>query len=130
MMRMLDHMGRGVLSWLDVRGRGLGMVAFVLNRITGLALVVYLFLHFGLLSLLAAGPGAWNLFVAVAKSPLFLGFDILLFAGLLMHGLNGIRLAMLGFGIGLNRQRRMFLLAMLVGAGILFAAIVRLFTGS
>jgi len=123
---MANRIGRGARSWLDITGRGLGMIAFILNRITGLALVVYLFLHFGLLSLLAAGPGAWDLFVVLAKSPLFLGFDILLFTGLLIHGLNGFRLALIGFHIGLNHQRIMFLLAMTIGLLVLLAAASKL----
>jgi succinate dehydrogenase / fumarate reductase, cytochrome b subunit len=128
-MRMRIRWRERVTSWVDITGRGMGMIAFALNRVTGLGLVLYLFLHFLLLSLLAVGPSAWNMFVAIAQSPLFLAFDILLFAGLLIHGLNGIRLALIGFGIGVPRQRWMFLAGMTAGALVLLAAAMRLLAG-
>jgi succinate dehydrogenase / fumarate reductase, cytochrome b subunit len=129
MKRMRTHWWNGIAGWLDIRGRGFDMIAFVLNRITGLALVAYLVLHLIILSLLAAGPAAWNLFVTIAKSPLFLGFDLLLLAGLLIHGLNGIRLILVGFSTGLRYQRTMFIVAMAAGAALLLAAAARLFGG-
>jgi succinate dehydrogenase / fumarate reductase, cytochrome b subunit len=39
--------------WFDVRRRKLGMWAYALNRITGIGLVVYLYLHLAVLSLLS-----------------------------------------------------------------------------
>jgi succinate dehydrogenase / fumarate reductase, cytochrome b subunit len=116
---MRNRVVRCASSWIDIQGRGLGMIAFIVNRVTGIGLVVYLLLHFVILTLLAAGPGAWELFVATAKSPLFLLFDLVLFAGLLLHGLNGIRLALIGLGFGIRAQRAMFLIAMAVSVALL-----------
>jgi succinate dehydrogenase / fumarate reductase, cytochrome b subunit len=127
---MRDRFVRSVFNWVDISGRGFGMIAFVLNRVTGLGLVLYLILHFMLLSLLAAGQGGWNMFIAVAKSPLFLGFDLLLFAGLLIHGLNGIRLTLVGFGVGVGAQRTMFLVAMTASFALILLIAVWLFGGA
>ena len=55
--------------WFDVRRRKLGMWAYALNRITGIGLVVYLYLHLVVLSLLTRGPGAWDAFVSLARRP-------------------------------------------------------------
>ncbi len=104
-------------EWFNPRGgRGLGMWAYMGMRFSGLALVVYLYLHLVILYQLAQGPSAWDSFVALAKSPAFLLLDVILIAGLLGHGLNGLRLALVGFGVGVERQR-----AMLYAAGILAA---------
>ena len=54
---------RAVVPWLDPRGRRLGGWAFVVNRLSGLGLVAYLYLHLVVLSLLAGGPGGWDAFV-------------------------------------------------------------------
>ena len=81
-------------QWIDIRGRRTGMWAFALNRLTGIGLVVYLYLHFVMLSQLLQGPAAWDAFVALARSPLVLVFDVVLFAGLVIHGLNGFRVAL------------------------------------
>ena len=52
-----------------------------------------------ILSTLARGPDAWDSFVGLASSPVVLAFDVLLLAGLLLHGLNGIRLTLMGFAL-------------------------------
>ena len=50
---------------------------------------------------------AWDNFVAIAKSPLVLMLDVVLIIGILAHGLNGLRLSLIGFGIGVPRQKVM-----------------------
>jgi succinate dehydrogenase / fumarate reductase cytochrome b subunit len=90
------------------------MWAYALNRLTGLGLVAYLYLHLVVLSQLARGPAAWDGFVALAKSPAFLSLDVLLFAGLLIHGLNGARVTLNGMGLGVGSQKTWFVVAMVV----------------
>lgn len=114
----------GVMAWFNVRRRGLGSLAFVLNRLTGLGLVVYLFVHLLVLSLLAQGPSAWDEFVRLARSPLFLFLDVVLIAGILIHGLNGIRVTLVGLGIGVARQKMAFVGLMAAAALLLMAAIL------
>ncbi len=104
-----DNRLRRAAQWGDVRNRHLGMWAYALNRLTGIGLVVYLFLHLGVLSMLAIGPAAWDGFVALAKSPAVLLLDVVLLAGLLIHGLNGIRITLNGLGIGVRAQKPLFL---------------------
>ena len=97
---------RGVAGWVDVRGRRLGGWAFLLNRVTGLGVLFYLYLHLIVLSQLAAGPGAWDsLLKNWFLNPVFLVMDVVLLAGLLVHGLNGIRVALVGFGLVVSRQK-------------------------
>jgi succinate dehydrogenase / fumarate reductase, cytochrome b subunit len=98
---------RRPLQWFNVRGKGVGFWAYAVMRLSALGLVLYLFLHLGILSQLAVGPAAWDGFVATAKSPAFLLLDIVLIIGMLAHGLNGIRLSLIGFGIGVPRQKIM-----------------------
>jgi succinate dehydrogenase/fumarate reductase cytochrome b subunit len=98
---------RRPLQWFNVRGKRAGFWAYVVMRLSALGLVLYLFLHLGILSQLAVGPSAWDGFVATAKSPAFLLLDVVLIVGILAHGLNGLRLALIGFGIGVPRQKLM-----------------------
>jgi succinate dehydrogenase / fumarate reductase, cytochrome b subunit len=113
--------------WLDVRRRKLGMWAYALNRITGIGLVVYLYLHLAVLSLLLPGQAAWNSFVSVARSPFVLTLDVILLAGILMHGLNGLRIALTGFGIGVGAQKAIFTVLMVIGAIALWVAALKIF---
>ncbi len=94
--------------WWRGRRPGLGGWAFVLNRIAALGLVLYLGLHLWTLRLLLRGEAAWNAFIQQAKQPLFLALDVLLFAGLLYHGLNGVRVSLIGLGVATRHHRCLF----------------------
>ena len=115
--------------WFDVRRRKLGMWAYALNRITGIGLVVYLYLHLAVLSLLLRGPGSWNAFVSLARSPFVLMLDVLLIAGILIHGLNGLRVALTGFNVGVKAHKVIFTILMVVAVGALFGASLKIFGG-
>ena len=110
---------RPLKAWFDVRARKVGSWAFALNRLTGLGLALYLVMHLGILTILLQGEDAWNDFVAVAKSPFFLALDVVLLFGLLFHGLNGIRVALVGMGIGVTNQRTLFWILMVAGLVLL-----------
>lgn len=114
-------------SWFDTRNRNVGTWAFALNRLTGIGLTVYLFLHLAVLSLLLQGEAGWDGFVAIAKHPLFLTLDVILLFGVLFHGLNGIRVAMVGIGAATRNHKTMFwvlsaigLVLFLVGAYLIY----------
>lgn len=106
---------RGVTGWVDPRGRHLGGLAFILNRLSGLGVLLYLYLHLFILSQLVRGPEAWDGFVALASSPVVLVFDVVLLAGLLLHGLNGVRIGLVGLGLVEGRQKALFI-ALALGA--------------
>ena len=118
---------RNTLRWFDARGRQVGSWAFVLNRLTALALTFYLGLHLVVLNKLTQGAQAYNDFVAFAQMPIIKGGEIILIAAVILHGLNGVRLTLLAFGIGLRHQKIFFILSAI--ATILVAALfaVRLF---
>lgn len=111
---------KNIWQWGDIRKRNLGMIAYVLNRLTGIGLTVYLFLHLMVLSTLTRGPAAWDEFLALAKSPPVLVMDVVLLAGLLIHGLNGLRVTLNGFGVGVTAQKSLFL-GLMALAGVLTA---------
>jgi succinate dehydrogenase / fumarate reductase cytochrome b subunit len=79
----------------------------MLHRLSGLGLVFYLYLHLAVLNQLRAGPDQWNAFVALARSPLFTLLDVILLGSVLIHGLNGLRLTVIGFGRGLQWQKQL-----------------------
>ncbi len=116
---------RGVLGWLDVRGRRLGGWAFILNRVTGLGVLFYLYLHLLVLSQLAAGPSSWNALLNWFLNPIFLVLDVVLLAGLLIHGLNGIRLTLVEFGLVVSRQKALLLAFGTVGVIVLLIGALR-----
>lgn len=128
---MLERQGsklRRTLLWADVRHRKLGMWAYVLNRITGIGLVVYLYLHLVVLSLLAQGASGWDAFIALAKTPVFLALDAILLVGLLIHGLNGLRVTVNALNIGVSSQKLLFILVIALVVVIGGYGAIRIFT--
>jgi len=114
----------------DPRRRGLGAWAFLLNRITGLGLVVYLYVHLAVLSLLARGPESWDSFIDIVRSPFFLALDVVVIAGWLIHALNGIRITLANFSFGARVQKAMFAVAMVIAGATLLVLSVLLFEGN
>lgn len=105
--------------WFDPRSRSLGTFGFILNRITALGLTLYLILHLVALGQLAAGPAAYDGFIAMVKSPLFKAGELLVIAAGVIHGLNGIRIALNSFGIGVRQQRTMLIVTLALSLGII-----------
>lgn len=95
--------------WFDPRYRQIGTWGFILNRITALGLTLYLGLHLIALSQLAQGPEAYNHFIALVKNPVLKLGEMAVVAAALIHGLNGIRIALNSFGIAVRYQRQIFL---------------------
>src|SRR5688500_19014386 len=92
---------------IDPRQRHIGTWAFVVNRLSALGLTAYLFLHLAVLGKLAQGPAAYDGFIALAKNPLLVAGELLVVAAGLFHGLNGLRLALTSFGIGVPYQKHL-----------------------
>jgi len=95
-------------SWFIPIGRQVGGWAFALNRITALGLTLYLFLHLIVLGLLAQGPGAYDKFLVLTENPFIKLGEWLVVVAAILHGLNGIRIVLTSFGVGVVRQRQLF----------------------
>lgn len=117
------------LRWFDPRKRKLGTWAFILNRITALGLTLYLFMHLIVLSTLARGPEAYDGFIKLAKTPVILIGETLVIAAGIIHGLNGIRIALNSFGIGTRYQRQIFISLMIVAAACIAIFVKSMFFG-
>lgn len=112
------------LEWFDPRGRSAGGWGFILNRITGLGLVLYLSMHLIVLFQLTRGAEAYDGFVTLMKNPVFIIGELMVVSAGIMHGINGIRIGLTSFGIGGRHQFAMLLVvAGLSGVLILFFAI-------
>lgn len=96
------------LTWFDPRWRQVEVWAFIVNRVSALGLTLYLFLHLAVLSTLARGPEAYDRFIALAKMPLLVAGELLVVIAALYHGLNGLRVILTSFGIGIARQRQIW----------------------
>jgi succinate dehydrogenase / fumarate reductase, cytochrome b subunit len=71
-----------------------GMIAFILHRISGLAVLLFLSIHIYDTALVYFNPGGYEDFMAAYRSPFFMLAEIALMAGVIYHGLNGFRIAL------------------------------------
>jgi succinate dehydrogenase / fumarate reductase, cytochrome b subunit len=107
---------------------GVGMFAWVLHRVSGLALSVYLLLHIWDLRAAQRGAQAFDEAMATFRSPFWKVMDLLLVAAVLFHTLNGIRLLLFDGGKGLRYQRQLFWVALTLTIAILIYSAVMVFT--
>ncbi|HSL41913.1 MAG TPA: succinate dehydrogenase, cytochrome b556 subunit [Anaerolineales bacterium] len=114
-------------SWFIPFRRDVGSWAFALNRITAIGLTIYLFLHLGVLGLLAQGPGAYDKFLELTENPFIKLGEWLVVAAAILHGLNGIRIVLTSFGIGVTRQKQLFFGFMVIAAFVILIFTARMY---
>lgn len=81
-----------------------GWWAWLLQRVSGVLLVGYLFLHIGVISTSQAGAETFDSVLIFVQHPVFAALNILLIGIVLYHACNGIRVILFDLGIGIERQ--------------------------
>lgn len=94
---------------------GTEMWSWLLQRVTGLLLVVYLFIHLWVLHYSNKGEVTFDSILSRLQSPAFVVFDLMLLALVIFHALNGVRIVILDLGISQRAQRMLFWGLMLLG---------------
>jgi succinate dehydrogenase / fumarate reductase cytochrome b subunit len=103
----------GILGWAKFKGKGVGYFGFTFQRVSGVVILFYLYLHYTVLSNLLHGQASYNSIVqSITYGPydLFIVFDVLLALVIFYHGANGIRLALNEMGIGLKHNKAFFVI--------------------
>lgn len=90
------------------RGRE-GQWAWILHRLSGLAILAYFLLHVVSISLIVFGEEVYMALHTTYELPIFSLGLIAVTAGVVYHSLNGLRIIMMDFtGLGVLYQRQMF----------------------
>lgn len=124
------------LSWFKPFSRGVGMYAWLFQRLTGLFLIMYVFIHLGIIGTMLLDtflgfetPGLlYNSITSAMSSPLIEGegifahlfsiaflIDVGLLGALVYHGYNGIRVVLFDLGIGIRKQKTVFWILVVLG---------------
>lgn len=99
-----------------------GTLAWLIQRLTGLLLLFYLFLHVRTVHKLSDGPAAFDEAMKMFQQPVFKCLEIALLGVVILHALNGIRITLLDLGISQKGERQLFWrFALGVGALLFFA---------
>ena len=96
------------------------MWAWILHRVTGVGVLVFLFIHIADTALILLGPDAYNHIVSLYKQPFFRPMEVALLAAILYHSLNGIRISILDFWPALMKFQASLFYAVIVLFFILF----------
>jgi len=75
----------------------IGTFAWVLHRITGLLLLVYLFMHLWVLGSANSGPGAFDQRLRMVQYPIFHFLEIGLVLTVFYHMINGLSITIMDF---------------------------------
>jgi succinate dehydrogenase / fumarate reductase cytochrome b subunit len=81
---------------LRYRGRE-GYWAWLLHRVSGVAIILFLFLHVLDTCLIGFGPSVYETFVAYYRVPAFRVLEVALSGAVLYHGINGLRIIVIDF---------------------------------
>ena len=103
------------------------MAAHVLQRISGVLLLIYLFMHVLTVHRLAAGPAAFEAALGTYRHPVFKLLEIALLGTVIVHALNGVRITLLDLGLARSERRLFWVLAVGVGALVFLLGAVPLF---
>jgi succinate dehydrogenase / fumarate reductase, cytochrome b subunit len=98
-----------------------GSFAWMLHRLSGLALVLYLVLHMYSIHFLAKDAAAFDALMRAYASPLFKIGEVLLWGAFVYHATNGLRIVWMDLFGGSRYHKKLFV-GTLVVAGVLFVA--------
>lgn len=125
----------GLIGWLGGGRRGVEAYLYLLHRLSGLTLLLFLSIHLFITGARLFGEEAWAVLLATTHSPVLQFLEYLVFVAFAFHAFNGIRLLIveLGFGVGrpeqpvypyrgsVHRQRPLMIITMVL-TGLLIVA--------
>ena len=91
---------------MSVYRGGSGQWSWLLHRLTGLGVLVFLCLHILDTALIILGPEHYDHIIALYRVPLFRLMEVVLFASVLYHALNGVRITLMDFWLNLMRLHK------------------------
>lgn len=99
---------------------GTGQWAWILHRVTGLGVLLFLLVHILDTGLVLFGAEIYNRVVKIYTHPLFRLGEVGLAAAVLYHALNGIRITVLDFWPEWSARQQELFYAVLVLFAVLF----------
>ena len=98
-----------------------GFLSFLVRRVTGVALVLYLGMHMWVIGSALGGPESFDQRLALVQGPVFIFFEILLLAAVIYHAIDGIRLLIVHY-LKVTEYRTSLLYAVLATTILIFIA--------
>jgi succinate dehydrogenase / fumarate reductase cytochrome b subunit len=100
--------------------KSIGMWAWVLSRISGLVLLAYLFVRLWVISRdRSGGPAGLDNLFGTFDTPFLVFLGLMIVTALMYHALNGVRLVLVDFGVGIRQHKAVFWVCMVAAAAAL-----------
>lgn len=117
-------MYKPVDAQFQARAMRTGTAAWLLQRLSGLFLTLYLIVHLIVIGTAVQGEDAFDdLLAAFDKAP-FLILDASLVGVVAFHAMNGLRLILFDFAIGLRFQKLLFWMSFVVAVAVFIGSVV------
>lgn len=92
-------------EYVTYRG-GEGQWSWILHRLTGVGVFVFLLAHIVDTAMIGWGPALYNKMMGLYRNPFFRVGEVLLAGAVLYHALNGIRIMIIDFWPGATTVHR------------------------
>ena len=90
-----------------------GMWSWLFHRVTGLGILLFLFIHIVDISMLGFGPRIYNDSIVLFDSVIVRLLSLALIGAIFLHAFNGVRIMLVDFwSKGVRYQRVMFVIVM------------------
>lgn len=112
---------------LRYRGRE-GQWSWLLHRVSGLGVMLFLLLHITDIFLVSLGADVFNSVLFIYKAPPFRVLEVFLIFGVLFHAINGLRIIVVDFWPSMGRFQHwmVWIETVIVAAVFIPAAVVTL----
>lgn len=105
-----------------------GSIAWLIHRVSGVLLTLYIFVHLYVLSSLK-DPARYVSIMKLMKNPFVILSEVGLLALVLAHALNGLRVTLLELGLPTGMQKGLFYGAFIVGCLLIIAGSIPILGG-
>lgn len=93
-----------------------GTWAWILHRLSGLALIFYLCIHIWVINTLTLGPDKFESVMRFLNGPLFKLLEVGLWGVIMFHAFNGVRIVIVDFFMGSLYHKKLFYLLIVIAA--------------
>jgi succinate dehydrogenase / fumarate reductase cytochrome b subunit len=117
-------MYKPVDAQFQARAMRTGTAAWLLQRLSGVFLTIYLIAHIIVIGNSVRGEDAFDDLLSTFDKAPFLVLDAGLLGIVAFHAMNGLRLILFDFAIGLRYQKVLFWAAFVVAVGMFIGSLV------
>jgi succinate dehydrogenase / fumarate reductase cytochrome b subunit len=117
-------MYKPVDAQFQARAMRTGTAAWLLQRLSGIFLTIYLITHIIVIGSSVRGEDSFDDLLSTFDKPLFLVLDAGLLGIVAFHAVNGLRLILFDFAIGLRYQKALFWAAFVVAVGMFIGSLI------